>query len=64
MIIAGVVLLASGVFATTYRVVHPPPIEIPSYYTYPYATVGIVLGILGLVMLIIGPLLLLVKLEK
>jgi hypothetical protein len=77
MIIVGIVLIVLGVFAITY---HHPYYVIPDApillvkgqeikptlagYVYPYASVGLILGILGLVMLIIGPLLSSIKLEK
>lgn len=68
MIIAGIVLIASGILAATY---HYVPLEFSSTgkpptltYVYPYTSVGLILGILGLVMLIIGILLLVVKPRK
>jgi hypothetical protein len=74
MIVAGIVLVASGVFAAAYHypiyfpINHPflAPIDStkPVGYVYPYASVGLILSILGLIVLIVGPLLLLVKLEK
>jgi hypothetical protein len=67
MIIVGIVLVASGVFAAAYHypiyfpINHPflAPIvsTLPVGYVYPYASVGLILSILGLVMVIIGPLL-------
>jgi uncharacterized membrane protein len=71
LIIAGIVLIASGVFAATYHypryifdLIGSRPMAIFDGYVYPYTSVGLVLDILGLVMLTIGPLLLLIKLEK
>jgi len=80
MVIVGIVLVASGVLAAIYHYPHYGPVSlIGSWpgdpgapikgYIYPYTSVGLVLGILGLVMLTIGPLLLkydirIVKLEK
>ena len=73
MIIAGIVLVASGVFAAIYHYPYYTPLPpfigpsvrlSPEGYVYPYASVGLVLGMLRLVMLIIGPLFLLVKLEN
>jgi len=78
MIVVGIVLIASGALAATYHYPYYFPISLigfsgvpakPKGYIYPYTLVGLVLGILGLVMLIIGPLLLkydirIVKLEK
>ena len=74
MIIVGIALVASGVLAVTYHCksyydisligginIHP---NFPDTYVYPYTLVWLVLCILGLVMVIIGPLLLLIKLEK
>jgi len=45
MIIAGVVLITSGI------------LRFPIYYGYPYTSIPIVLSILGTIMLIIGTLL-------
>jgi hypothetical protein len=74
MIIVGMVLVASGVFAAAYHYPIYFPINYPFLapidstkpvgYVYPYASVGLILSILGLIMLIIGPLLLLAKLER
>jgi hypothetical protein len=71
MIIAGIVLVASGVFAAKYHCPHyifdligSRPGAIFEGYVYPCTSVGLVLDILGLVMLIVGLLLLLVKRER
>jgi hypothetical protein len=73
MIIVGIVLVISGVFAATYHYKsyydisliggYVPQAHFPYTYVYPYTVVGLILCTLGLVMLIIGPLLLLVKLD-
>jgi hypothetical protein len=77
MITAGIVLVVSGVLAATYHYksyygvslsggLLPPYVDpyISVSNVYPYTSVGLILGILGLIMLTIGPLLLLIKLEK
>jgi hypothetical protein len=77
MIIAGIVLVVSGVLAATYHYksyygvslsggLLPPYVHpyISVSNVYHYTSVGLVLGILGLVTLIIEPLLLLVKRER
>jgi len=65
--IVGIALVTSGVFAVAYHYKHyfvSLGISPDFYYAYPYASVGLVLCILGSVMLIIGSLLFLAKLEK
>jgi hypothetical protein len=69
MIIVGIALV-SGVFVSTYHYVSHVSYEIPTFpqtaadFVYPYASLGSVLGILGLIVLIFGILLLLVKPQK
>ena len=62
MTIIGIALIISGGFASTYKEYHLLTNNIVSYYySYPYSSMAIVLGIVGLVMLIIGVLLSLIK---
>jgi hypothetical protein len=64
MFIVGIVLIVSGVFAITYHYVKYEESLPPSEIVYPYTSMGLVLDILGVIVLIIGALLLLVKLKK
>jgi hypothetical protein len=74
MIIVGIVLTASGVFAATFHYAYyfpfhhaflaPIPSTSPLEYVIPYALVGLVFVILGSIMLIDGVLLLLINLKN